>query len=146
MIAFLQKLLDNEIVQGIIVVVFFGIIAKLLPILGNLLKNLYKKWITHKINKCVKKAEKKFSDPKSGDKKKSYVLSQTQKYNDRLTKMNTNIDTVIENCVQILNTKNATMKESLQANVTDLANTTAESLKATVTEAVQTKITETLTK
>ena len=43
MIAFLQKLLDNEIVQGIIVVVFFGIIAKLLPILGNLLKNLYKK-------------------------------------------------------------------------------------------------------
>jgi len=137
MSTFLQNLANNEIVQGILVLVVIGILTKLLPKVGDLLKNLYKKWITHKINKCVKKAEKKFSDPKMGDKKKSYVLSQTQKYNARLITMNTNIDSVIEECVSILNAKNDSVKESLKTNATELVEDTTTSLKVGISETIQ---------
>jgi len=148
--SFLQSLATNQIVQALIIYLLYDLACRIAKPFGTLIKLIAKKlletWDKFCIYLDVKKAEKKFPTAQMGQQKKNFVLQRNQKREQRLQKFDTSVDQQIEIFVSSMNSKKLTMKDTIKSEATDLANTTAESLKATVTEAVQTKITETLTK
>ena len=126
----------SDVLKYLAAALLLSIIAALLPRLEAPLKKLSKAYITHRVNRCVKKAEKKFTGEKMGEQKKAWVLERTQKYNAQLKKMDDTIDDVIEQAVTILKSRSVSASESLNSAASDFIEEGIE----TAATAVQTKL------
>lgn len=109
----------SDVLKYLAAALLLSIIAALLPRLEAPLKKLSKAYITTRVNRCVKKAEKKFPGKKMGEQKKAWVLERTQKYNAQLEKMDGTIDDVIEQAVAILKAHSVSASESLKSAASD---------------------------
>jgi len=126
----------SEVLKYLAAALLLSIVAAMLPRLKTPLKKLTKAFITARVNRCVKRAEKKFAGEKMGEQKKAWVLERTQKYNAQLEKMDDTIDDVIEQAVAILKTRSVSASTSLKSAASDLVE---ESIESAAT-AVKTKL------
>jgi hypothetical protein len=122
----------DDVLKYLLAVILLSIAAALLPKLKAPLKKLTKAYIKFRVSRCVKKAEKMFSGPKTGTKKKAWVLTCTKKYNAQLVKMDETIDDVIEQAVAILKARSASSQTSLKSAASDLVDESIENASETV--------------
>lgn len=132
----------SDVLKYLAAALLLSIVAALLPRLKAPLKKLTKAYIMARVNRCVKKAEKKFAGEKMGEQKKAWVLERTQKYNAQLEKMDDTIDNVIEQTVAILKARSVSASASLKSAASDLVDESIENAAV----AVKTKLSNDSTK